>query len=172
MSSYVQQQLKYCRYSVVHITIHIPPVAHSIILIFIEHFDTASFLTALKKLAKASGGHFHCYSSDRQVISLTSSLHSENKGTFACLQRDNPLSNTGIQRPAMNDLTYSSCDVHFLWRESQRAVALQNKIKGMCPGMMGDALISVMQEVIILVDVSVTNSMYIIHIQHSLRLLL
>ncbi|MGH0161892.1 UNVERIFIED_CONTAM: hypothetical protein FKN15_042037 [Acipenser sinensis] len=70
------------------------------------------------------------------------------------------------------DLTYSSCDVHFLWRESQRAVALQNKIKGMCPGMMGDALISVMQEVIILVDVSVTNSMYIIHIQHSLRLLL
>ncbi|XP_058851876.1 von Willebrand factor A domain-containing protein 3A isoform X1 [Acipenser ruthenus] len=67
--------------------------------------------TALKKLAKASGGRFHCYSSDSQ------------------------------------DLTYSSCDVHLLWRESQRAVDLLNKIKGMRQGMMGDALISIMQEI-------------------------
>ncbi|KAK1164860.1 hypothetical protein AOXY_G15278 [Acipenser oxyrinchus oxyrinchus] len=67
--------------------------------------------TALKKLAKASGGRFHCYSSDSQ------------------------------------DLTYSSCDVYLMWRESQRAVDLLNKIKGMRQGMMGDALISIMQEI-------------------------
>ncbi|XP_041085718.1 von Willebrand factor A domain-containing protein 3A isoform X2 [Polyodon spathula] len=67
--------------------------------------------TVLKKLAEASRGRFHCYSSESQ------------------------------------DLTYSSCDVHLLWSESQRAVDLLNKIKGMRQGMMGDALIRIMQEI-------------------------
>ncbi|XP_078521244.1 von Willebrand factor A domain-containing protein 3A isoform X2 [Lissotriton helveticus] len=123
---------------------------------------------SLKALAERVGGRYHCYSSKNE------------------------------------EQIYTSSDVQMLVCEYQRARDVLNKIKEMRQGMLGNALISIMQEkqlgktvktyekrigwlsggsrriwgtvcekrVVVLVDISATNSMYIIHIQHSLRLLL
>uniref|UniRef100_H3A0J3 von Willebrand factor A domain containing 3A n=1 Tax=Latimeria chalumnae TaxID=7897 RepID=H3A0J3_LATCH len=45
------------------------------------------------------------------------------------------------------DPIYTSSDVYLLWKESQKALDVLGKIKEMRQGMIGDALISIMQEI-------------------------
>ncbi|XP_039631509.1 von Willebrand factor A domain-containing protein 3A isoform X1 [Polypterus senegalus] len=93
-------------------------------------FDCSSSVTehVVKKLAEVMGGRFHCNVSLSQMCKV------------------------GRRSPAMlgdkdADPNYYSCDIHHLQSELQRSEEVLRTIKEMRQGLLGDTLISIMQEI-------------------------
>ncbi|XP_064151745.1 von Willebrand factor A domain-containing protein 3A isoform X7 [Loxodonta africana] len=150
-------------------------------------------LAVLKNLAEAIGGYYHCYSPETEIYTNqdVDELLAEIQKAQSLLQHLQALCHSGPCKE-LTSMMKEQAMVQFEWHDGtvknihvdppflyeyqkqlNRAMRLyERRIEWLSLASRRIWGTVCEKRVVILLDISVTNSMYIIHIQHSLRLLL